>query len=143
MLNRKFFMRLGGNVRDKFRKQIFEDAINVKGRKFKGYKDPYKSQKQSNKLRRQDARSTGTTAPFVTGDLRNDFGLIKFSSTGFQVGFATRGKIVDGLNKKGRYITLPSQPFPKTLEKYMSNEVHKEIYKKLPNKTTRIKLFKK
>ena len=143
MLSNTFFMKLGARVRDKFRKHIFEDAVDVRGRKFRGYKEPYKSLKRSNKIRRQDAMSASTNAPFVTGDLRNDFGLIKFSSSGFQVGFASRGAVIDGLIKRGRPITLPEQAFPAKINEFMSKQVHREIYKKLPNKTTVHKLKKK
>ena len=142
MLSNTFFMKLGARVRDKFRKHIFEDAIDVKGSKFKGYKEPYKSLKRSNKIRRQDARSASTNAPFVTGDLRNDFSLIKFSNRGFQVGFSSRGAVVAGLIKRGRPITLPEQAFPAPINEFMSRKVHKAIYKKLPNKTTVHKLKK-
>ena len=82
MLDHQYFKKVGTKVRDKYRTHIFTKAKDVYGSKFKGYKEPYKTLKQSGKLKRQSGSSAGTTAPIVTTDLLRDFGTVyKTSST--------------------------------------------------------------
>ena len=74
MLDRKFFDRVGLNVRDKYRKHIFAKARDVYGKAFKGYTKEYGEAKRANKFKGQHGRSLKSNAPILTGALLNDFG---------------------------------------------------------------------
>ena len=142
MLKSNFFLKLGGRVRDKYKNHIWKDAKDVYDQKFKRYSNEYSKRKSSGDIRRQAADSRNTRAPYVTGDLRNDFSLIKYDKGGFQVGWATRGSIVQSLNKRGRKLTTKSQPFQQKLIEFKDREVFMHIeHKILPSKTKRHKVI--
>ena len=140
MLDTKFFIRVGANVRDKYRKHIFAKARDVYGKSFKGYSKEYGDAKRANKFKGQSGRSLNTNAPILTGALLNDFTLIKTMSNGFQLGWAAQGAKIKWLKKLGRVLTEPNQPLPKGIIQYISSEVRPYINKKLPKgkKTYRI-----
>ena len=112
-----------------FRKTIFDDEEMANGSKFPGYREPYATMKASGSLKRQDAASAGSTAPFVSGDLKNSFQFIKTIQNGFIFGTIYGGR-VDELEKKGRLITTDKHPVPKDVEQHILNEAIKYTSKK-------------
>ena len=141
MLDHQYFKKVGTKVRDKYRTHIFTKAKDVYGSKFKGYKEPYKTLKQSGKLKRQSGSSAGTTAPIVTTDLLRDFGTVyKTSSTGFQMGWSSLGARVEYLKKMGRVLTAENKALPDSIANFLEVESDKYIKKKLgPDKIIRHK----
>ena len=144
MLDKIFFLRVGPNVRDRYREHIFKDAKDVFGKPFKAYTSKYGQAKRANKFKRQASQYAGTNAPVLTSDLLRDYSLIKTASRGFQIGWTTLGARVEWLKKMGRVLTSKSQPMPDGVIKYLNNEAHSYIKKRLgPNKTTTYKIGRK
>ena len=143
MLDAKFFLKVGPNVRDRYRDHIFKKAKDVFGKSFKGYSKEYGIAKRANKFKRQARSYSNSTAPVLTSDLLRDFSLIRTSSGGFQLGWTTFGARVSQLAKRGRVLTTSSQPLPKAELRFLEVESDKYIKKGLgPNKTTRHKVGK-
>ncbi len=144
MLDKKFYTKLGANVRDKYRKHIFAKARDVYSRAFKGYTTEYGQRKKANKFKRQHGRSLNTKAPILTGDLLNDFGShFVVKNNGVEIGWASQGAKVEWLKKLGRVLTTSNQPLPKGIIQYIQTQGHSYIKKKLgPNKTTRHRIGK-
>ena len=140
MLDATFFLRVGPNARDRYRKHIFQDGKDVFGKPFKTYSKEYGERKRANKFKRQASQYAGSKAPVLTSDLLRDFSLIKTTSGGFQLGFTTYGARVKHLKKMGRVLSASNQPLPDGVIKYLSKEARLYINKKLPKgkKTYRI-----
>ena len=132
MLDTKFFLRVGPNARDRYRKHIFQDGKDVFGKPFKTYSKEYGERKRANKFKRQASQYAGSKAPVLTSDLLRDFSLIKTTSGGFQLGFTTYGARVKHLKKMGRVLSASNQPLPDGVIKYLSKEARLYINKKLP-----------
>ena len=144
MLDKMFFLKIGPNVRDRYRKHIFQDAKDVFGKPFKSYTSKYGQAKRANKFKRQASQYANSNAPVLTSDLLRDYSLIKTASRGFQIGWATLGARVEALKKMGRVLTSKSQPMPDGVINYLSKEANRYIKKKLgPNKTTTYKIGRK
>ena len=145
MLDIKFFLKEGPEVRDRYREHIFEDAKDVFGKTFKKYSKDYGEAKRANTFKRQMSKYADSTAPVLTGDLLRDYGMIgRPVNTGFQIGFASRGSVVEELNNRGRVLTSPKQAIPKSVASYIQVQCDKYIKKSLgPNTTTRHKIGKK
>ena len=133
MLDKKFFIKVGANTRDKYRKHIFAKARDVYWKAFKGYTSEYGKKKRANKFKEQHGRSLNTNAPILTGALLNDFGShFKVSNTGFELGWAAQGAKIKWLKKLGRILTSDDQPLPEGIINYIFNEAKPYIKKKLP-----------
>ena len=144
MLDKIFFLRVAPNVRDRYREHIFKDAKDVFGKPFKAYTSKYGQAKRANKFKRQASQYANSKAPVLTSDLLRDYSLIKTMSRGFQIGWTTLGARVEWLKKMGRVLTSKSQPMPDGVIKYLHNEAHGYIKKRLgPNKTTTYKIGRK
>ena len=144
MLDLKFFLRVGPNVRDRYRDHIFEDAKDVFGKPFKKYTSKYGQNKRANKFNRQASKYANSRAPVLTSDLLRDYSLIKTMRKGFQIGWTTLGARVEWLKKMGRVLTTPKQPLPKGVINYLDKEANRYIKKRLgPNKTTIHKIGRK
>ena len=144
MLDATFFRKVGPEIRDLYRLSIFRDAKDVFGKPFKAYTSKYGQAKRANKFKRQASQYAGTNAPVLTSDLLRDYSLIKTASRGFQIGWTTLGARVEWLKKMGRVLTSKSQPMPDGVIKYLHNEAHGYIKKRLgPNKTTTYKIGRK
>jgi hypothetical protein len=144
MLDKMFFIKIGPNVRDRYRNHIFEDAKDVFGKPFKAYSKLYGERKRANKFKRQASQYANSNAPVLTSDLLRDYSLIKTMRNGFQIGWVTLGARVEALKKMGRVLTTPQQPLPDGVISYLSKEAHGYIKKKLgPNKTTTYKIGRK
>ena len=129
MLDRKFFMELAKKVVPRFRKHIFMDALDVKGKKFKGYSNLYGQAKRSGVLFRQASEFKNSTAPVLTSDLLTDFKLVGTSASGFTFGFPTQGGKVNNLARMGRIISSESTPVPKKLGKFIISEADRYVEK--------------
>ena len=137
MLDDIFFLKVGPNVRDRYRKHIFEDAKDVYGKPFNKYSKEYGERKRANKFKRQSSQYANSNAPVLTSDLLRDYSLIKTSRGGFQIGWISLGARVQHLKDMKRVLTTPQQPLPEKVIQYLNIESHKYIKKKLgPNKTT-------
>ena len=144
MLDATFFRKVGPEIRDLYRISIFKDAKDVFGKPFKAYTSKYGQAKRANKFKRQASQYANSNAPVLTSDLLRDYSLIKTMTNGFQIGWTTLGARVEWLKKMGRVLTSKSQPMPDGVIKYLHNEAHSYIKKKLgPNKTTRYKIGRK
>ena len=144
MLDATFFRRIGPNVRDRYRKHIFQDAKDVFGKPFKAYSKSYGERKRANKFKLQASDYANSKAPVLTQQLLNDYSLIKTMRNGFQIGWTTFGARVEWLKKMGRVLTSKSQPMPDGVINYLSKEANRYIKKRLgPNKTTRYKIGRK
>jgi len=144
MLDKMFFLKIGPNVRDRYRKHIFQDAKDVFGKPFKAYSKLYGERKRANKFKRQASDYANSKAPVLTQELLNDYSLIKTMRNGFQIGWTTFGARVEWLKKMGRVLTSKSQPMPDGVINYLSKEANRYIKKRLgPNKTTRYKIGRK
>ena len=144
MLDKKFFLKVGPNVRDRYRKHIFQDAKDVYGKPFDEYSTKYGERKRANKFKRQASQYAGSTAPVLTSDLLRDYSLIKTLRGGFQIGWVSQGFKVKSLEKQGRVLTAPDQPLPKDEIKFLDREANKYIKKGLgKSKTTRHRIGRK
>ena len=144
MLDKMFFLKIGPNVRDRYRKHIFQDAKDVFGKPFKAYTSKYGQNKRANKFKRQASQYANSNAPVLTSDLLRDYSLIKTMTNGFQIGWITLGARVEALKKMGRVLTTPQQPLPDGVISYLSKEAHGYIKKRLGlNKTTTYKIGRK
>ena len=146
MLDTQFFIKIGANVRDRYRKHIFQDAKDINDDNFEPYSKGYGERKRADKFKRQASQYANSKAPVLTSDLLRDYSLIKTSSTGFQIGWTTFGARVEHLRKMGRVLTTSDKPLHTKVFKYLTTEAHKYIKKGsdklIPKKTTRHKIGK-
>jgi len=134
MLDKKFFLRVGPNVRDRYRKHIFQDAKDVFDKPFKGYTKEYGQRKRANKFKRQASQYANSKAPILTSDLLRDFSLVKTLKDGFQIGWTTLGDRVLWLAKMGRFLTTPQKPLPDKVSDYLMKEAKVYIDKQFPKR---------
>ena len=146
MLDAKFFIRIGANVRNRYRKHIFQDAKDINDKPFKAYSAEYGARKRADKFKRQASQYANSNAPVLTSDLLRDYSLIKTMSNGFQIGWTTFGARVKWLKDMGRVLTTSDKPLPDKVFKYLTTEANKYIKKGsdklIPKKTTIHKIGK-
>ena len=142
MLDRRFFTNLGIKVRNDVRKRIFEKAEDVKGSKFKTYSTEYAKQKRKGNGRRQDPKYANSRAPVFTGDLKDDLTVVRPTNNSVQVGWTKEGGKIKALNKLGRFITTPNQPFPEGTIRMIMREVRTETKKKVKAKFPKGKVIR-
>ena len=145
MIDKKFF-QIGANVVSRFRKHTFNKALDIDGKKFKGYKEPYGSMKRGNKFKLQSSKYANSTAPVLTESLLEDYSLVRTTSGGFQIGWIKSGRVVDSLNKRGRVLTSDKRPLPDKVANYLLDQAEDYGDTKLKNmfpKSKTIKIGKK
>ena len=130
MIDKKFF-KIGANVVAKFRKHTFEKALDINGKKFKGYSDKYGAAKRGNKLKRQASEFANSTAPVLSSDLLRDWKLRKVTNNGFSFGTVKHGDRVEHLAKMGRVISKNGKELPKDIANYLMKEADRYVEKKL------------
>ena len=130
MIDRKFF-KIGANVVAKFREHTFEKALDINGKKFKGYSAKYGIAKRANKLKRQASEFANSTAPVLSSDLLRDWKLRKVTNNGFSFGTVAFGDRVKHLAKMGRVISRDSKALPDKVEKFLMREAEKYVQGKL------------
>ena len=159
MLDRTFFNELGKDVRDKYRKHIFDPkgggkgAKDVHGSNYKNYKNPqdpysYGNRKKTGTLKGIDGtpqhkKFKESKAPVMTGQLMNGFDNMVPHSEGFGFGaIAERGKIKH-LANMGRDVTTNAKPVPDEVAKFIMDEMTKDVkgaFKKIRKKLKRKKI---
>lgn len=130
MIDKKFF-KIGANVVAKFREHTFEKALDINGKKFKGYSAKYGADKRGNKLKRQATEFANSTAPVLSSDLLRDWKLQKVTNSGFSFGTVAFGDRVKHLAKRGRVISKESKALPDKVEKFLMREADKYVKRKL------------
>ena len=130
MIDKKFF-KIGANVVAKFRKHTFEKALDINGKKFKGYSAKYGIAKRANKLKRQASEFANSTAPVLSSDLLRDWKLRKVTNNGFSFGTTAFGDRVEHLAKMGRVISKDGKELPKDVKRFLMHEADKYVQKKL------------
>ena len=130
MIDKKFF-KIGANVVAKFRKHTFEKALDINGKKFKGYSAKYGADKRANKFKRQATEFANSTAPVLSSDLLRDWKLRKVTNSGFSFGTVAFGDRVNHLAKMGRVISKDGKALPKDIAKYLMKEADRYVQKKL------------
>ena len=142
MLDAKFFLRVGPNVRDRYRKHIFKDAKDVYGKPFKKYSKEYGEAKRADKFKRQSSQYSNSLAPVLTSGLLRDYSLIKTSSGGFQIGWISHGAKIKWLKDMGRVLTADNQPLPDKVIRYLSKEAGLYMNKQMPKGTKTYRIGK-
>tara|TARA_Y100001938_G_C7990876_1_gene379433 strand:- start:133 stop:558 length:426 start_codon:yes stop_codon:yes gene_type:complete len=132
MLSKEFFRKLAFNVVKKYKRHIWKGSKDVYGKNFRQYSTTYGKRKRLGDFKRQSAESRNKTAPILTGDLKNDFKLLKSSMFGFSIGWASQGAKVKWLKKNKRIITEDSQPLPKGLLRMIDKAIKTETEGQLP-----------
>ena len=124
-------MNLSFKIRKRFDKEIFLDAKDVHGKKFKGYSDKYGERKRSNKFKNQSSAFSNSTAPVLTGDFRGD---VKphFTKNEGGIRMAAHGSRVNHLAKMDREVTSNKQVFSKGIIKMIMSDVKGQVKKKMP-----------
>ena len=130
MIDKKFF-KIGANVVAKFREHTFEKALDIDGKKFKGYSAKYGADKRGNKLKRQATEFANSTAPVLSSDLLRDWKLRKVTNNGFSFGTTAFGDRVKHLAKMGRVISKDGKELPKDIERFLMREADKYVQRKL------------
>ena len=129
MLNHKFFREVGTQIREAYRTHIFTKALDVNDKPFSSkYSEPYGSLKKAGKLPRQ--KKGKINSPKVSWGLLIDYGTVyKTSATGFEMGWSSKGEVVESLNKRGRLLSTKEQALPKAVAKLLEVETDKFINK--------------
>ena len=130
MIDKKFF-KIGANVVAKFREHTFTKALDINGKKFKGYSTKYGANKRANKLKRQATEFANSTAPVLSSDLLRDWKLLKVTNNGFSFGTKSFGDRVEHLAKMGRVISKNGKALPKDIERFLMREADKYVKNKL------------
>ena len=154
MLDKQFFNELGKDVRDKYRKHIFDpsgggkDAKDVHGKQYSSYSTEYSIAKKTGELSGIDGtpqhqKFKDSKAPVLTGQLMNGFDNMVPHSGGFGFGAITeRGKIKH-LANMGREVTTNAKPVPDEVAKFIMKELTKDVkgaFKKIRKKIKRKKI---
>ena len=130
MIDKKFF-KIGANVVARFREHTFNKALDINGRKFKGYSAKYGADKRGNKLKRQATEFANSTAPVLSSDLLRDWKLRKVTDSGFSFGTVAFGDKVKHLAKMGRVISKENKALPDSVAKYLMDQANKYVKAKL------------
>tara|TARA_R100001443_G_scaffold81301_1_gene88166 strand:- start:328 stop:753 length:426 start_codon:yes stop_codon:yes gene_type:complete len=130
MIDKKFF-KIGANVVARFREHTFNKALDINGRKFKGYSAKYGADKRGNKLKRQATEFANSTAPVLSSDLLRDWKLRKVTDSGFSFGTVAFGNKVKHLAKMGRVISKENKALPDSVAKYLMDQADKYVKKEL------------
>ena len=127
MLDKKFFLKEGPNVRDRYRDHIFRKARDVYDKPFsKNYNTKYLEKKR--KGGKGFIGGYPINAPVASGMTLEDYGMVGTpSSTGFTIGWSIMGGRVQSLRNQGRILTHQNQPLPKKIFKYLTDKAHKYI----------------
>ena len=131
LLDKEFFSELSPNVVNMYRKHIFEDGKDSKGKKFKKYSSKYGKAKKGGKIKRQATQFKNKTSPVLTGDLMRDFKERKILSNGLDFGTVTEGGKVEALSNLGRNLSTASDPIPKEIAEFIVEEADDYIMKQM------------
>jgi len=139
---KEYFRRIGKNVRDLFRDQVFVKGKDIDDAPFRQYTPAYAKLKQSGKLFR--AGASVSTAPIASGDLSRDFGShFKISERSLEIGWSVHGRKIGWLRDMDRNITKKDEPFTKSIRDYILSSFKKEIKRQNPDKVRHYKIRSK
>ena len=143
MLDKAFFNELAKDVRDKYRKLIFDPdgggrgAKDVYGKEYAGYKNPqdpysYGNLKKTGELSGidgtpQDKKFKDSKAPVLTGQLMRSFDTMKASDNGFGFGAMTQKGKIKKLTNMGRSVSTNEKPVPDEVAKFIMKEMTKDV----------------
>ena len=166
MIDATWFRRVAPKIRDLYRHWVFDRGEDTYGHKWEPYSTypskwvminikkserksapkggySYKEAKSKGILKRQAGDSKGSPKPYLSGDLKNDFSVMRMGQNSMTLGFASRGHIVKGLAKKKRYLSAPDQPLHPNVVKGIEQELKKAIDGGIPkNQIINIKVGK-
>ena len=159
MLDKAFLNELGKDVRDKYRKLIFDPAgggkgaKDVYGKEYAGYKNPqdpysYGNLKKTGELSGIDGtpqhkKHKDSRSPVLTGQLMNSFDRVGSHSNGFGFGTVTQKGKVKSLTNMGRAVSTNEKPVPDEVAKFIMKEMTKDVkgaFKKIRKKIKRKKI---
>ena len=143
MLDKAFLNELGKDVRDKYRKLIFDPdgggkgAKDVYGKEYAGYKNPqdpysYGNLKKTGELSGIDGtpqhkKHKDSRSPVLTGQLMNSFDSVGSHSNGFGFGTVTQKGKVKSLANMGRAVSTNEKPVPDEVAKFIMKEMTKDV----------------
>ena len=137
MLDLRFWQKINANVVARYRKAIFDPAgggsgaKDVFGKPYPAYKSSYSVAKRTGKIKRQDEKFKGSTAPVLTGDLYKDFQLRKTGSSGFSFGTVAWGSTTKFLERNKRFIATEKKALPDKVATYIMDQADKYVKKEL------------
>ena len=142
--DKTFWDRVGKEARDMIKRIIFDKGKTVYGGKWLNGKYSPEYAKAKKKYGGAFANKVAPVlTPSLVGDLNKH---IKPNPNGFQIGFPTKGNVVQGLRerfgKKGT-ITSEDRPMPEAVLKYVAREYHKHIKKNQTCTTRKHKIGRK
>ena len=154
MLDKSFFNELGKDVRDMYRKLIFDpagggkNAKDVFGSNYKSYSKEYGDAKRAGILKGidgtpQDQKHKNSRSPVLTGQLMNSFDTVGSHSEGFGFGTTTQKGKAKKLADMGRVVFSNAKPVPDEVAKFIMQEMTKDVkgaFKKIRKKIKRKKI---
>ena len=138
MLDKTFLNELGKDVRDMYRKLIFDPAgggkaaKDVYGKAYNSYSSSYGSSKRTGELSGidgtpQDKKFKDSKAPVLTGQLMRSFDTMKASDNGFGFGAMTQKGKIKKLTNMGRVVSENKKPVPDEVAKFIMKEFDKDV----------------
>ena len=133
MLDKSFLNELGKDVRDMYRKLIFDPAGGGKGAKdvygkdYKRYSSSYGAAKKTGALSEQHEKHKDSRSPVLTGQLMNSFDSVGSHSNGFGFGTTTQKGKVKKLSNMGRAVSTNEKPIPDEVAKFIMKEMTKDV----------------
>ena len=133
MLDKSFFNELGKDVRDMYRKHIFDPAgggkgaKDVYGKKYKNYSQSYGLAKKTGQLSEQHEEHKNSVSPVLTGQLMNSFDSVGTTGEGFGFGTIIQKGKVKKLADMGRVVSNNEKPVPDEVAKFIMKEMTKDV----------------
>ena len=138
MLDKSFLNELGKDVRDMYRKLIFDPAgggkgaKDVYGKEYKRYSSGYGAAKKTGELSDIDGtpqhkKHKDSKSPVLTGQLMNSFDSVGSHSNGFGFGTTTQKGKVKKLSNMGRAVSTNEKPIPDEVAKFIMKEMTKDV----------------
>ena len=154
MLDKKFFNELAKDVRDKYRKLVFDpagggkSAKDVHGKPYKQYSTGYGTAKRAGGLKGidktpQHKKHKDSRSPVLTGLLMNSFDSIGSHTQGFGFGSTSQKGLIKKLSNMGRDVTTNAKPVPNEVAEFIMDEMTKDVkgaFKKIRKKIKRKKI---
>ena len=154
MLDKSFFNELAKDVRDMYRKLIFDpagggkNAKDVHGSNYNSYSKEYGDAKRAGTLKGIDGtpqhqKFKESRSPVLTGQLMNSFDTVGSHSEGFGFGTTTQKGKAKKLADMGRVVFSNAKPVPDEVAKFIMDEMTKDVkgaFKKIRKKIKRKKI---
>ena len=128
IMGRAFFIRLGNELSDMIRDETTIKGQDVRGKKFKPLKEPYRSRKGSGKLSRQ-AQTRDRAKLRLTGDMMDDLQTVNSGTTPEKllIGWGEHSsQKLDGNAKRGRVVSTKRDPASKTVIAFAMGRINRQ-----------------